>query len=337
MNDTPNATWTAPGLTPAAGGAGRSDTDIELWRGLVEEVRTLAARHDWSKAEVARRANMAEGTFSQWYSGNYGGRLDTQNLKIRQWIDQVGEMSAVSAGMQAAPGYLETRISKEILRTFSYAQQLASMAIITLAAGMGKTMTARHYCATRPHAYLATMSPHTRTPHGMLIELAAALGVTQKDPAKLHRAIGAKLQRNGKQCLLIVDEAQNLIDTAVDQLRSLVDLHECGVVLLGNDEFYGRYTRRDSDERGHSFAQIKRRISIRIRKLSPYPEDVEALIDAWGIEEPGSRKFLTGVGMKPGALGQIDQTLRLASMVAGTDRPTEKHIREAWKNRAVED
>ena len=49
--------------------------------------------------------------------------------------------------------------------------------------------------------------------------------------------------------------------------------------------------------------------------------------------------MLTGIGNKPGALGQIDKTLKLAGLLAAGDGGaiTEKHIRAAWTNRAVED
>ena len=50
-------------------------------------------------------------------------------------------------------------------------------------------------------------------------------------------------------------------------------------------------------------------------------------------------KFLTGIGMKGGALRQIDKTMKLASMVAmGSGQPLSlNHIQAAWKNRDVED
>lgn len=336
MNESTNANWVLPTATPSTNGAGRSQGDVDEWRQLVSRTRQLAMSHGWTKAEVARRCGMPDGTFSQWYSGTYSGRLDTQNLRVLQWLDATEEMATMAGGVPRSPGYFETRTAKEIVETLLYAQTLPEMSIITLGAGMGKTFTCRHYCTTRPHAYHITMTPNTRTVHGMLVELATGLGITQQNPAKLHRAIGDKLQRNGRQTLLIIDEAQNLVDAAVDQLRSLLDINECGIALVGNEEIYGRLAgRRDKP----AYAQIKRRIGRHMRRMTPYPEDITAQIDAWGIEELSARKFLTGIGHKPGALGQIDKTLKLASLLAAGrgEALSEKHIREAWSNRAVED
>jgi DNA transposition AAA+ family ATPase len=336
MTETQSTIWTVPVVAPKPGGAGRSEADIAEWRELVGRVSALATANNWSKAEVSRRSGVADGSLNQWFSGTYAGRFDTQNARVRQWIDAAEEMASMARGVPASPAFFQTRTSREVMETLLYAQMLPEMALIMLAAGNGKTMAARQFCATRPHAYLATMSPHTRTVHGMLVEVAASLGIAQHDPKKLHRAIGDKLQRNGRQCLLIIDEAQNLVDAAVDQLRSFLDINECGIALMGNEEIYGRFANRTD---GPSYAQIKRRIGKRLRRSKPYEEDIAAQIDAWGIKDEETRRFLTGVGHKPGALGQIDKTLRLAGIVAGADSQSIgfKHVRAAWANRGVED
>lgn len=336
MTDQTVSIWALPATTPSADGAGRSVEDVAEWRTLVAKVSALAGARGWSKAEVARQAGMADGTLNQWFSGKYGGRLDTMNAKVRQWLEALDEMEQLTQGVPASPGYVETRTAREIVETLTYAQMLPEMAVITLAAGMGKSYTAKHYCSIRPHAYHVTMTPHTKTVHGMLVEISTALGITQQNPAKLHRAIGDRLQRNGRKTLLIVDEAQNLVDAAVDQLRSLLDLNECGIALIGNEEIYDRFKNRPD---GPSYAQIKRRFGKRLRRLHPYAEDIQIVIDAWGITDAAARKLLTGIGNKPGALGQIDKTLKLAGLVAAGkgEAINERHIRAAWENRAVED
>jgi DNA transposition AAA+ family ATPase len=336
MTESSSTIWTQAAVAPKAGGAGRSEADVADWRQLTSRTAALATANGWSKAEVARRSGMAEGTFSQWFSGTYAGRFDTQNERIRQWLDTAEEMAEMARGIPASPPFFETKTSREIMETLLYAQMLPEIAVIVLGAGMGKTTTAEQFCATRPHAYLVTMTPNTRTCHGMLVEIAAALGVTQHNPAKLHRAIGERLQRNGRQCLLIIDEAQNLVDQAVNQLRSFHDINECGIALIGNKEIYGRFAGRSD---GPSYAQIKRRIGKRLNRTQPYAEDIAAQIDAWGVRDEEARKFLTGIGHKPGALGEIDKTLRLAGIAAGGDYEaiTVKHIRAAWANRGAEE
>lgn len=316
--------------------AKHSPDDLELWRKLTEGVAAIAISNNFSKSEVQRRTGMQNSTFSQWFSGTYLGRLETYNRMAEQWINAFVEAAGMISTIRQSPLFIQTRLSKEIFDTLNWAQTTADMVMITVGAGMGKTMACRTYAGTRSHVYHATVSPHTKTVHGMLVELASELDVREHNPAKLTRAIGAKLGRIGGGTLLIVDEAQNLVDDAINQLRHFMDIYQCGIALVGNDEVYTRFGRTNG---GPSYAQLKRRIGKRLNRAKPYQEDLHAYIAAWGITDPECIKFLTGVGLKGGALGQIDKTAKLAFMVAeGMKQPLAlAHLKEAWSNRDVED
>lgn len=309
--------------------------DMDEWRKIREQVAEIAIANSWSKAEVTRRSGMKEGTFSQWFSGTYLGRLDNQNRQLQQWVDAVKEAAAMPT-IPMSPAFVKTRISAEILQTLHWAQMTADLVMITVGAGFGKTAASKHYRATHPHVYHATISPHTKTVHGMLVELAAELEIHENNPAKLTRAIGARLQRLGGGTLLIVDEAQNLVDDAINQLRHFSDIYQCGIALVGNEEVYSRFAKQSG---GKSYAQLKRRVGKHLKRQKPYAEDIAAYISAWGITDQDSVRLLTGIGIKGGALGQIDKTMKLASMIAlADDRPvTARDIQDAWKNRDVED
>lgn len=331
--------WERPVHGPDAALANRTAADIQAWWGLVDRVIGIGSAQGWTKAEVARRIGMADGTFSGWFSGKYNGRIDSTNKQVQQWLDAVEETAGLAASIPTSPPFLKTKAAVEVIETLAWAQMTADMVIITLEAGMGKTEACRHFANTRPHVFMATISPQSKTTHGMLVELAAELDVMVHNPAKLTRAIGRRLERTGGGTLLIVDEAQNLTDDAVNQLRHFVDINRCGVALVGNTEIYGRF-RGGKDDRpdGPSYAQIKRRIGKRLLRNKPNMEDLHTFIEAWGVTEPEAVKFLAAVGRKGGALGQIDKTMKLASMYAtgsGEDVAL-KHIQAAWKNRDVE-
>ncbi|KQZ87229.1 DNA transposition protein [Mesorhizobium sp. Root157] len=331
--------WERPLAGPDASLANRTETDINAWWLLIDQVIEIATAQGWTKTDVARRIGMPDGTFSQWFSGKYNGRLENQNKQVQLWLDAVGETVGLVAAIPSSPAFLPTIAAKEVLETLHWAQVASDMVIITLEAGMGKTMTCKHFAATRPHVYMVTMSPHTKTVHGMLTDLAQELDVMVHNPARLTRAIGKRLERSGDGTLLIVDEAQNLNDDAVNQLRHFVDIHRCGVALVGNTEIYGRFSKNRDDKRdGPSYAQIKRRIGKRLLRNKPYMDDLRTFISAWGVSDPDAVKFLIGVGNKGGALGQIDKTVKLASMLAtGCGEPISlKHLQGAWKNRDVE-
>ncbi|SIQ24571.1 hypothetical protein SAMN05880590_102773 [Rhizobium sp. RU35A] len=316
--------------------AKHSADDVEIWRQLTGKVAAIASENGFGKSEVGRRMGMEVSTFSQWFSGAYLGRLETYNRMAEQWLHAFFEASDVVSNIRQSPLFINTRLSREIFDTLSWAQTTADMVMITVGAGMGKTMACRTYAATRPHVYHATITPHTKTVHGMLVELAAELEVKENNPARLTRAIGAKLGRIGGGSLLIVDEAQNLVDDAINQLRHFMDIYQCGIALVGNDEVYTRFGRSAG---GPSYAQLKRRIGKRLNRAKPYLEDLQAYIAAWGITDPECVKFLTGIGLKGGALGQIDKTAKLAFMAAeGGGQPLSiTHVKAAWQNRDVEE
>jgi DNA transposition AAA+ family ATPase len=329
--------WSLPVMQPDISGnrPGRSEADLKLWNILVPKVAQIGDLNGWTKSDVASRIGMPDGTFSQWFSGKYDGRLETQNEKVERWLASVEEMAGMAATVPVSPGFIHTRTAHEITQTLVFAQMMPDLVTITAAAGTGKTCACRQFSVSRPNVFMVTMSPHTKTVHGMLVELATALNITQHNPAKLVRAIGRRLLNNGGGSLLIVDEAQNLVDSAVDQLRHFVDIYSCGVALVGNEEIYSRFARTTD---GPSYAQIRRRIGKRVKLAKPRAEDINALLDAWAITDQETRKVLTGIGMKDGALGQIDKTIKLASMTAtGAGEPLNAAmIRAAWSNRDVE-
>lgn len=329
--------WPTPETTPDISGnrAGRTEHDLERWHKLTRQVRDAADRNNWTKAEVAKRSDVPSGTFSQWYSGKYEGRLDQTNKKVAIWIEALEEAGGFADRMVSKPAYVRTRTSVEFENTLAFAQQTGSFVIITSAAGTGKTFTFENYVRTRPHTFLATVSPHTRTVHGMLVEIAAEIGLTQHNPAKLVRGIGEFLAKSQSPTLLIIDEAQNLEDNSINQLRHFCDKYGVGVALAGNTEVYGRFSsRRD----GPSYAQMKSRVAKRLMRTRVYAEDIDAMLDAWKISDRELRTYLHGIGTKDGALRSINNTLIFAHLIAaGDEKPLNiAHVKAAWKERDME-
>lgn len=309
---------------------------LAAWERATTEIRAIAARDGLSKAEVSRRAGIPQGTFSPWYDGTYSGSYPATTARAEKWLQSVEEARAKLANAVAGPGFIETKTAREVVDTLLYAQIMPEMVIITLGPGMGKTMSARHYQATRPNAHLVTMRPTTTSTYAMLQELALSLDVTERNPARLDRALGLKLKRNGRQTLLMIDEAQNLADVAVNQLRYFLDEYGCGIALLGNEEVFTRFGRGEPRE---GMGQLHRRIGKRLRRAHPLTEDIELYLDAWEVSDPAMRRMLAAIGKKPGALGQIDKTLKLAGMLASGDQQplAIEHIRAAWSNRGGEE
>lgn len=310
--------------------------DIEAWRQLRERTIEAAIRYGWRKVEVARRSSMPESTFSQWMSGTLMGVLANQNRVISQWLDAVDDMAGMASQIATSPTFTRTSVAEDIISMLTWAQMTAGFVMATLPAGSGKTTACRHYCNSRPHAYLATISPHTKTVHGMLVELSAELGVQENNPARYVRAIGSKLQRIGDGSLLIIDEAQNLTPEAVNQLRHFVDVHQCGVALIGNDEIAARFAKEV--KASSSRDQVTSRFDRRLKKVRDPAGDARKFIEGWGVTDADAVKFLEALAARGGALRQIDRTLKLANTLLEPEEKIElKHIKAAWMSRDVGD
>ncbi|WP_160009840.1 AAA family ATPase [Rhizobium sp. 18055] len=328
--------WTFP--TPAQEFLQRhSQDDVTQWRKLLNRVIDAASANSWNKAEVARRAGIKDGTFSQWSNGNYPGVLANINEQVSNWLEALEESASIAASIPVSPMFVKTNVGADIYNVLMFTQMTSGFTAVTLPSGSGKTTAARHFCDTRPHAWLATISPNTKTVHGMLVELAAELDIQEHNPTKLARAIGRRLQRLGDGTLLVIDEAQNLVPDAVNQIRHFVDINKCGVALLGNEDTAVSFLKDKGSVA--SRAQVATRFDRRLKRERDPAADASLLINAWKINDKDCVTFLMNIATKPGALRNIDRTIKAALMASlgdGEDLSL-NHLVAAWRNRDMGD
>lgn len=304
-----------------------NDTEIspEQMDELRVEVRALMTAEGLSQAAAAKAADIAYATFSAWLGGTYAGNNGRVAGDARRWVDATADRKRAAVAIVAPPGYQTTQTAAEFLAAFQYAQVAARFSLIVGGAGVGKTTALERYRDTTPHVWLATMEPLTARPAAMLQEICAVMDIDERAPTKMSRAIGRYTA--GKGGLLAIDEGQHLSSEALDQLRTLRDKYKFGIVVCGNPSIVSKLEgQRAANE------QLYSRAGIRLRRPGARPADIVAMIEAWGIGNAEEAKLVTAVGKKPGALRNIDECLRLASMLAGGagEVRTLKHIKAAW-------
>ena len=310
-----------------------NDNEIEAVR---DQVRSIMDSEGLSQADVARAAQIPYGTFTPFMGGTYAGNNATLAEKVLRWLGSREAEQKVTATILKEPDFVQTPTAMKVLSLLQWAKSAPGITLITLGPGMGKTMAAREFARKNPHSYRVVMRPSTSGVHSMMKEIAQTIGVMERDPGKLTRAVGDKLQRNGRHTLIMVDEAQNLSDTAVDELRHYLDEYGCGIALLGNEDVQTRWGRATPKE---GYGQLHRRIGPRLRSLRAHKDDIETYLMAWGIADADVLKLLRVIGRNAGALGQIKETLLMANILAaGADRPINADdIRAAWENRGGEE
>lgn len=300
---------------------------------LRHQVRRIIEAEGLTVAAAAKDAGVAYTTFHAYLQGTYTGNNGRVGAEVERWLRSREDRRQATRSLPVAPSFQMTQTAERLQAVLQYAQYANDIAIIAGGPGIGKTITCQHYRDENPNVWMVTIEPTTATTNGLLRELCTELGLTERDNAKLARAICGRI--DGTRGLLIIDEAQHLDTKALDQLRAIHDRTAIGIVMVGNESVY---TRLEGGGRRAEFAQLYSRVGMRHTQAGPRPADVDVLADRWDVTAE-ERKLLQAIARKPGALRGMTKTLALASMIAhgaGIPRNAD-HVRQAWAKLAPDE
>ena len=290
--------------------------------------------HSWDR--LSKESGIPAGTLTTWASGQYGGNELSVAARVRRFIDGQAGVQRLANAAAADPGWQQTVSGQRMMSQLIYAHT-GEMVAIAASPGTGKTVTAEEYRSQAANVHIITMSPSKRSVREMCMAVLAGLG----DPELRYGATAQALSRRiiarltGTKALLIIDEAQNLSEEALEELRSWHDACRVGIALVGDR----RVVARLGGNRRQELAQLHSRISGRHIQDKPLVDDVETVVRAWGVESADSLKFLRGLAGRPGGLRSIVKAIKFASIVAGGDeRPVElPDLRAAWAHLNIDD
>jgi len=307
-----------------------SDEEITEYR---EQVRRIRDEEELSWSDITQQSGIPPSTMSSWTDDKYPGDNCNIAQKVKLWLQSREEKAELISGLQTDPGFAHTGTAKTILNRLKFAQALGDFAVIGGVPGIGKTSAVIQYAATRPRVFVATMSPATRGVGTMLVEVLRSFGEKEPKgtPATLaYRVI--ELVGRGRGALIVIDEAQNLTEQAIEQLRAIHDETGTGLALVGNEEVY---TRLDGVGSKACFAQVASRVGIRFTQRGVKSGDVETICDGYDITDKACLNYLHKVAAKPGALRNVSKTIVLASLLANGngDAIRFSHLKDAWAQR----
>lgn len=297
---------------------------------LRAEVSAIMNAEDLTQTQVSGLTGVGKARLSQWINGVYAGNVEAVEADIRRWLDSRQEAAALDSSMPEAPAWVQTPTAAAVLSALSFSQMAEAVSVIYGGAGVGKTTAIAHYQKRAPNVWVVTATPAVSAPGPILTRIAQALGLRTTGAVHVLEANIIERIRETRG-LLVIDEAQHLTHRALDAVRSIHDAAGVGLALVGNEIVYSQLTGGSS--RSVGFAQLFSRIAKRVRLSRAKDADINALLDAWKIDDKEARTLCLGIGKRPGALRGLSQTLRLASMFsasAGAARLGAEHIRDAW-------
>jgi DNA transposition AAA+ family ATPase len=297
-----------------------------------QRVKAVIEREGGNLTDYAKAAGIPYSTFHAWYQGKYTGDIQRVTGETIVWLESREERERAAFIVPKDVPYVALPTATKFQEAMLFAMIMPEISVVAGSAGLGKTTAASHFAAQHPHVWLVTIEPCSKTTYPMLSAIAEEMEITEKIQTKLSKAIGAKVK--GVEGLIIIDEAQHLESSAVDQLRSLHDKYGIGIVLMGNEKVYAKL---EGEDRSVNFAQLFSRIGRRVTQAKPVARDLCMFLDAWGITDKAELQFLKGIGLKPGSLRVLSKLLKMATMMAtGENEPrTIEHLHAAWQNLTV--
>lgn len=296
---------------------------------LAEQFRTKIrdfVRVGHTQRDIARHAGISETALSQFMHDKYPGNIAALLAALRGWDDKINKLADDYLPIPA--GVVDTPTGQRIEQALAFAQGEPTIVVIYGNPGIGKTTSIAQYERKNLNVWVATCNPAAGGLSGTLQQVAGAVGLRglPTTPYQLSCDIITRLRGTGG--LLIVDESQDLIPQAYNQLRAIHDAAGIGLCLCGNEEVYAKVTGRAN--RAH-FAQLASRIGRRLQLKAVTTEDVDAFIAPWGITGGAEVEYAKQVALAAGGLRSLYQCMRQAAIAAhGAGRPIDvKLMRDA--------
>jgi DNA transposition AAA+ family ATPase len=298
----------------------------------------IDAQRDWlnsHKAEtglawtiIAPKIGIPTGTLTPFAGGGYKG--DNQKIAdaIHRYRQKLTAQAEIALEIPEPPKFFETPTARRILTMLSIAQR-GRITVVAGGPGTSKTQTIRHYAASVPNVWIATMKPSTGGTAPMQIKVLEAMG--ERDAKGTLLALSTKIEAltRGTDGLIILDEAQHLGEKALEEARSWHDATGIGLCLVGNEDVL---TRLMLGNKRDAFARLASRVAQRLIFRGPMEGDALALADAWDVRNTAMRSFLVDIAKRPGGLRTCTMVMETASMLAVQDNGplAIEHLQDAW-------
>lgn len=265
-----------------------------------------------SQAKAAPMMGISQTALSQWRRSIYdNGNIDEVESKLAEFFCAQDELDASlekALPFKPVQDYIPTSISEDIVKLIRYCQLERGMVVIHGDAGIGKTKGAEKFAKENPSSTIyIQVTPSSGTLNSILRLLARELKVPASR-CNLDLMLDIREKLDGTNKIIIIDEAQHLKLSALEEIRTLSDPNTItgqtgtGIVLIGNTEVYSRMVGKQEARFAQLFSRIKMNRYYNTRKVSV--DDVRRLFPLLDKKE---LDFLLGIShSKWGIRGSVN-------------------------------
>jgi DNA transposition AAA+ family ATPase len=242
--------------------------------------------------------------------------------------------------MRRTPGTtrVETSVMLRAMHAFSIARKTPAMVDFTAPPGVGKSQAVDEYIANCRKfegfmcpVWKVELSEFTLSAKGVLTLIAEQIKRTPHAGSEFELARHIEDVTEGKNGLLIVEEAQHLADALnlnsglriINGLRRFVDKGLFGIVFVNNGEIYRRL------QDGKHAQLFSRMEAWRVKVDGVTDDDVDKVMAAWGVSGKAERDYCLKIAASRGALRSLTNLfLRTLEEFGSIDMDLMKSVRE---------
>jgi DNA transposition AAA+ family ATPase len=235
---------------------------------LKDDFLVYLESHGISQSQAAKALGYSPAVITAYKQGTYAGRVDKLEADIASWLERELTRSTI-----LDIPILETTLLKQVSSACDIAYEEKDIAVIVGYAGCGKSVALRDYVRRHQDRVYYLEANKATSLHVLIMRLGEMLGLSLKgNAADVTARIGAFLK--GRDTLLIVDQADDLPDSALEYLRQIIfDEGQTGLVLVGLTKLAGQImnARNDHD-------QLLSRVGLYVRLPALEVEDISRVI-----------------------------------------------------------
>lgn len=235
----------------------------------------------------------------------------------------------------AKEGFALTPTARSIHAVLHTCRHARVLGLVMGEPGVGKTEAALAYREEDGNVFYLKITKAISCVRDLLKAICEQLDIyvdkSTGDRERFHSIVQDLTRRRSSPPLLVIDEAQNLDNDALELIRDLFDDSRCGIVMIANPHLTSRWIKPADKRRLYHFQQLQGRIAKQMMIERPLPEDIEAICDCHGITAKDARARVSKAARHGlGQLHNIEKLIRVARSIAPAGTAlTSAHVEQA--------